>query len=69
MTNMQEIRKSKAMTQEDLATLIGVSRVTIARYEAGAVRPGTDTATKIACALGLTIEQLWEMFYAPRKTG
>lgn len=68
---MQECRKAKGMTQGALAAQVGVSRVTIARYESKVFRPSPDIAARIANILGLTIEQTWDMFYAEphRETG
>lgn len=36
---IKENRKAKGLTQEDLAKLIGVSRVTIARWETDKTEP------------------------------
>ena len=36
---IKEIREAKRLTQEDLAKLIGVSRVTVARWETGKTKP------------------------------
>ena len=35
MNNVSELRKQRGMTQDEFAELCGVSRISIARYEAG----------------------------------
>lgn len=58
MKKLRIIRKNKMLTQEALARLSGVHRVSIARYEEGRSTPNTDTACKLANALGCTIDEL-----------
>ncbi len=43
----------KGLTIDDLATLAGVSRMTIIRWEAGASEPKPTTLKAVATALGL----------------
>ena len=52
---LREIRKSKGMTQEALATASGVNRVSIAKYETGRALPSVKTAGKLAKALGVSV--------------
>ena len=55
---IQELRKQKAMTQEDLAEKTGLSVRTIQRIESGEVDPRSYTLSQIAEALGVEIEAL-----------
>jgi transcriptional regulator with XRE-family HTH domain len=60
MVRIKRFRLAKKLTQEKLAELIGINRVTIARYETGRATPGLATADKLAKALDCTIEELLE---------
>jgi uncharacterized Tic20 family protein/DNA-binding XRE family transcriptional regulator len=55
---IQELRKEKGMTQEDLAEKTGLSVRTIQRIESGEVDPRTYTLHQIADALGIDITEL-----------
>ena len=46
------------MTQEQLAAVSGVHRVTIARIETGASSPSVDTLKQLADALGVLVDDL-----------
>jgi transcriptional regulator with XRE-family HTH domain len=60
---VKDIRKSKGMTQEDLAAKSGVSRTIIVALESGEeVTTTTKTIFKIANALGVTVD---EIFFNP----
>ncbi len=52
------LRKKKGFTQDELAEAAGLSRASIARYEAGVQGPTTGAATKIANALGVSVDYL-----------
>ncbi|MCJ7932446.1 MAG: helix-turn-helix transcriptional regulator [Chryseobacterium sp.] len=51
-------RKQKKIKQSDLGKTIGTSRDIIRKYERGENVPSTDVATKIANALGVTLDYL-----------
>ena len=55
---IQELRKEKGMTQEDLAEKTGLSVRTIQRIESGDVDPRSYTLNQIAEALGVEIGDL-----------
>jgi uncharacterized Tic20 family protein len=55
---IQELRKQKGMTQEDLAEKTGLSVRTIQRIESGEVDPRSYTLSQIAEALGVNITEL-----------
>lgn len=57
---IKELREMRKMTQERLAELSGVSRVTIIALEKGKTKvTTTKTLLKIANALGITVDQLF----------
>ena len=57
---IREVREAKDMTQEQLALKSGVSRGTISALENGASRTTTTkTLVKIACALGVALDQIF----------
>lgn len=53
-----ECRKSKDLSQTDLADASGVSREMISKYERGEAVPSLDAAKKIADALDITLDYL-----------
>ena len=57
--NIRHYRLRGNMTQTALARRVGVSRVTIFRYEHGLSVPDVLTANALAKALGVTLAQLW----------
>lgn len=48
-------RKSKKMTQEDLAKKVGVPRSNITRFESGRYNPSLEMMVKVASALGMKL--------------
>ncbi len=57
--NLQAIRKSTGLTQQQLAYKSGVHRVTVARIESNSSSTTMETAVKLAAALGCTIDELF----------
>ena len=53
-----ELRRDRGINQEELSELAGVHRVTLAKYETGAVEPGASVLGRIADALGVTTDEL-----------
>jgi transcriptional regulator with XRE-family HTH domain len=51
LPRLREVRELRALSQRELAKLSGVSRVTIARLEAGGDDPYPRTVRKLAAAL------------------
>lgn len=49
-------RKDKKMTQEKLATLSGISRPNITRFESGHYNPSLEMLVRIAAAMDMEIE-------------
>jgi len=58
---IKDARESHALTRDQLARMIGVTRQSIALMETGRMYPGTQTALRLARALGRRVEELfWE---------
>lgn len=53
-----ETRKTKGLSQDELAELATLNRVTIARYETGKAEPGAQALNRIADALEVTTDEL-----------
>lgn len=56
---LEEIRKANGITQEELASILDVSRQTIGSLENGRYNPSIILAFKIAKYFGLTIEDIF----------
>ena len=56
---LEELRKERGVTQEDLAALLEVSRQTISSLEKGRYNPSIQLAFKIARYFGLRIEDIF----------
>ena len=54
-------RAKKDLTQEELAELVQVTRKTINTVENGIYIPSTYLALKLAGALGVTVEELFQI--------
>lgn len=51
---IHEFRLSKGLTQDEFAEKCGLSRSTVARYEAGVVTPSFDTLQRMAKVFGIS---------------
>jgi len=56
--NIKRIREDAQLTQEQLAEMIGVNRVTLAKYESDKVTPGAKVLSRIAIALHISQDKL-----------
>ncbi|QTZ58601.1 hypothetical protein MCPGFBBE_00701 [Streptococcus equi subsp. zooepidemicus] len=56
---LEEIRKANGITQEELASILEVSRQTIGSLENGRYNPSIILAFKIAKYFGLSIEDIF----------
>jgi putative transcriptional regulator len=56
---VKELRKSKNLTQEDLANLIGISRQAINAIEKDKFDPSLPTAFKMSKLFKISIEELF----------
>lgn len=57
-TKLKELREAKGISQEKLAEMSGLHRVTIAKYETTGRGMTLYSAEKLASALGCTIDVL-----------
>lgn len=55
---LQELRKQKGLTQEELADALFVSRTAISKWESGRGYPNIDSLKAIAKFFGITIDEL-----------
>ncbi|WP_310474120.1 LexA family transcriptional regulator [Sandarakinorhabdus sp.] len=58
--NIRAIRKRRGMTQDDLASAMGVEQTTIARWELGTRPLNTNRLTRLAEVLGVEMAELME---------
>lgn len=58
MVKIRELRQAKKMTLAELADILGVSVVTVSRYERGERGIDLDTAARIATVLGCAVDDL-----------
>ena len=52
--NIRELRKTKGLSQEELAQRAGLSAVSIQKYENGDMTPGVDKLAALADVFGTT---------------
>ena len=55
---LQELRKSKGLTQEELAQAIFVSRAAVSKWESGRGYPNIDSLKEIAKFFSVTVDEL-----------
>ena len=61
LNNLEELRKSSGLTQQELSESAGVSRVSINAIENGVYVPSTVLALKIAKTLNSTVEDVFQL--------
>lgn len=57
--NLKNARKSKGLTQQQLADLLGLDRSAIAHYEKGSTMPHARNIQKLCDILELTFDELF----------
>ena len=57
---LEQLRKQRAIRQEDLAQALGVSRQTVISLEKGKYNPSLALAFKLARYFGLPIEAIFD---------
>ena len=62
-SKLKEIRKNKNLTRYDLQKLSGVTTVQIRNIEKGFCEPRPTTLSKLALALNIDYEELYDLFY------
>ncbi len=55
---LKRLRERRGLTQQQLADRVGAHRVTVAKLETGALRPGVDVLEGLAKALKVTVTDL-----------
>ena len=55
---LQELRKSKGMTQEELAEVLYVSRTAISKWESGRGTPSIESLKQISAFFSVSIDDL-----------
>ena len=55
---LQELRKQKGLTQEELAEVLFVSRAAVSKWESGRGYPNIDSLKAISKFFGVTIDEL-----------
>lgn len=55
---LKRLRERRGLTQQQLAERVGAHRVTIAKLETGALRPGVDVLEGLAKALKVKVTDL-----------
>ncbi len=58
MLRLKEIRENYGITQQDLADLTGIHKMTVSRYERGVLKPGLEHMIKICIILDTTPNDL-----------
>lgn len=56
---IKKFRIKQALTQVQIASMIGISVISYQRIEYGKQKPSLKTAIKIARVLNSTVEELW----------
>lgn len=58
----KELRKSKNITQTELANAIGLTQQAVAKWESGRSKPMTDSIIKIASVFNCSMQTVFECF-------
>lgn len=63
---IQELRKARKYTQEELAEMIGIGTPNISNFETGKFSPAVETLEKLAKALNVEVYELY--LFKPLKS-
>lgn len=55
---LQELRKSKSLTLQELEAMTNIDNSNLSKYEAGSVNPKLTTLYKLSQAFGITLSEL-----------
>lgn len=66
--NVRELRAARAMTQQELAEQIDLTRQTVIAIEGDKYSPSLETAFRIASVFGVPLEQVFQ-YEDGRKKG
>lgn len=56
--NLKQLRKNRAMTQEELGAKVGLSKAVVSKYETGIGYPSFDVLVRIAAYFGVSTDYL-----------
>lgn len=65
IVRLRALRREREMTQVALAKRVGISPLTILRFERGYQQPKLDEALKIAGFFGLPVEEVFRLIEVP----
>lgn len=57
-SRIRELRKKRNISQDQLAEMSSLNRVTIAKYESGKIEPGAQALSRIADALEVSADDI-----------
>lgn len=63
---VRELREAHGMTQSDLSVATGMNRVTLSKIEQGRQDVGAVRLTRLAAALEVAVQELFEPAHDPR---
>jgi transcriptional regulator with XRE-family HTH domain len=63
-TNLKKLRKSKNLSQQQIADNIGITQRTYSNYEAGISQPNCETLVKIANFFKIRLDELLGVVYS-----
>lgn len=58
MHRIRELRTAQKLSQQELATKLGIDRSTVAKWETGTHSPRTDKLRQLAKVLNCSLEEL-----------
>lgn len=61
ITHLREVRKSKGLTQKEVAEALLISKDSLSRYERGEQNPRLDVAIQLSKYYEVSMEQLYEI--------
>ena len=56
---MRRLRKTRTLSQADMARVLDISQQTYSKYESGLLQPPPEMQAHIAAVLGTSIDALW----------
>ena len=60
-THLQEVRKSKGLTQKEVAEALLISKDSLSRYERGEQNPRLDVAIRLSKYYNVSMESLYDI--------
>ena len=69
VNNIKFCRERAGVTQAQLATVVGIDRTAISKWESGETLPRADKLPAIAAALGCTVDELLTSEESEEKDG